>query len=327
MIQFLIELPNDILLFCNLLQNAGLAVGYATFAAMSHRAGFVSVVGMPNAGKSSLINALTESDLSIVTARPQTTRTKLISIWNTESHQLILCDTPGYIEQESYLLHRYMNKVVSEAFTDADAILLVLDARLGLKLPEAFSKPLQSNSLPLFVFLNKSDQVKPEQMLELLSQTQVALPSAKLYPGSALKNEGVVALRKALENVLPESPAFYDKEDLSDRHLRFFVGEIIRASIFELFSQEIPYHSEVVVEDYKESEKLDRISCYIITERESQKIILIGSKGSAIRELGIRSRKKLEDFLGKKVHLDLTVKTAGDWRNDPLQLKQFGYNL
>lgn len=294
---------------------------------MDHYAGFISVVGLPNAGKSSIINALTETNLSIVTPRPQTTRTKLISIWNSATHQLILCDTPGYIEKESYLLHRYMNNVVSEAFTDADALLLVIDAKQDQEIPDPLVEPLKNSRVPLTIFLNKTDLAGIEKTAQAIQTLQARFPQAVFLSGSALNGDGVDTLRKHLIGLLSPSPAFYDKEDLSDRHIRFFVGEIIRASIFELFEQEIPYHTEVVVEAYQELENMDRITCYVITERESQKKILIGAGGKAIKALGIRSREALEDFLDKKVHLELTVKTGGDWRNNALQLKQFGYNL
>lgn len=291
---------------------------------MLHKSGFVNIVGKPNVGKSTLLNALMGQDLSVVTPKAQTTRHRIKAILNEEDYQIVFSDTPG-IMKPSYKLHERMLDAVQQTFTDADLVLYVTE--LGDRtLDEALREKLNTLEVPLFVLINKVDQGDQEKVEEAVAHWKEVLNPQVILPLSALHRFNLDVLLEQMLKVLPEGPPYYGKEEeISDRNTRFFVAEIIRGSVLELYRKEVPYSVEVVVEEYKESEEIDRIKATIYCARESQKAILLGHQGKAIKKLGITSRLKIEEFVGKKVYLDLTVKVADDWRDNDKMLKRFGY--
>lgn len=290
-----------------------------------HKAGFVNIIGLPNVGKSSLLNALVGERMSIITPKAQTTRHRIRAIVNGEDFQLIFSDTPGYINEPAYKLQAAMNTFVGEAFEDADAIVFVTDKFQKEDEQEPLLKLLVQTKVPVFVIINKLDLYKPDDAKRLVEKWQEKLPGAQVFLASAEQKFGISELRDKLIDVLPPSPPFFEKDQLTDRAVRFFVSEIVREKIFLLYSKEIPYSCEVVVTEYKEKDHIDRIQCTIFVERESQKAIIIGNGGAAIKKLGIEARKQAEAFLNKQVHLELFVKVKDKWRNDVASLREFGY--
>lgn len=291
---------------------------------MSHKSGFVNIVGKPNVGKSTLVNALMGQDLTVVTPKAQTTRHRIKAILNDENYQIVFSDTPG-IMKPAYKLHERMLDAVEESFTDADVVLYVTE--LGdRKIDEALQFKLKGLLAPLFVLINKVDTGNQEQVEEAVAHWREMLDPQMVLPVSALHSFHLDVLLKKIVEVLPEGPAYFDKdEDISDRNVRFFVTEMIRGTVLEQYQKEIPYSVEVVVNEYKESEEIDRIAAVIYCARESQKAILLGHQGKAIKKLGTEARKKIEAFVGKKVYLELTIKVADDWRDNDKMLKRFGY--
>lgn len=273
------------------------------------------------------MNAMLGGKLSIVSPKAQTTRHRIRGIWNEENFQVVFCDTPGYIARPAYKLQQRMNDYVEEAFTDADVVLLVTDKYQSLDAQAPLIERLQNTQTPVVVAINKTDLCTPVEAQELYNKWHEKLPHAHVFLISAQYLYGVTELKNKLTELLPESPPYFDKEHLSDRAVRFFVAEILREKIFELYEKEIPYSCEVTVDEYREQDALDYIRCVIYTERESQKIILIGKDGRAIKKLGIEARKQIEEFLGKKVHLELYVKVQEKWRNDERALHRFGYEI
>jgi GTPase len=291
---------------------------------MNHKSGFVAIVGKPNAGKSTLLNSLLGHNLNIVNPKAQTTRHRIKGILNGDDYQVIFSDTPGIIDPV-YRLHEKMMGAVNEAFEDADVILYITEIP-DLKLDELTKKKLTDTSVPLFVVLNKADVSSQEEIDKAREHWQELLNPEQIFPVSALRNFYLDVLLKHILEKLPESPPYFDKdESLSDRDTRFFVEEIIRERILTFYQKEIPYSVEVKVMQYKEAEDIDRVYVTLFVTRESQKAILLGKGGAAIKKLGIESRQKMEAMLEKKVFLELTVKVADDWRNDEKTLKRFGY--
>lgn len=291
---------------------------------MSHKSGFVTIIGKPNVGKSTLLNALIGEDLSVVTPKAQTTRHRIKAILNHPDYQIVFSDTPG-IMKPAYKLHERMLNAVDETFVDADLVIYVTE--LGDRtIDEATKQKLHQLSVPLFVLINKVDQGDQQQVSEAVDHWKSMLEPQLILPVSALHRFQLDVLLAELLREMPEGPPYFDKdEDLSDRNMRFFVAEIIRGRILQQYQKEIPYAVEVVVDSYKESEDIDRIGVVIYCARESQKAILLGHGGAAIKKLGITSRQKIEALVGKKVYLELTVKVAADWRDDDKTLRRFGY--
>ncbi|MEM8762689.1 MAG: GTPase Era [Bacteroidota bacterium] len=290
-----------------------------------HKAGFVNIVGNPNVGKSTLMNALVGERLSIITAKAQTTRHRILGIVNGEDFQVVFSDTPGII-QPAYDLQTSMMDAVKSAFVDADVLLYMVEiGEKGLK-DEAFFEKLKQSKVPVMLLLNKIDTTHQEELENQVQYWQQLLPNVEIYPISALENFNVETVFNRILDLIPESPAFYPKDQLTDRPERFFVNEIVREKILLQYKKEIPYAVEVETEEFKEDEKIVRIRCVIMVERDTQKGILIGHKGSALKKVGVEARKTLEAFLAKQVHLELYVKVNKNWRNNSQQLKRFGYN-
>ena len=289
---------------------------------MSHKAGFVSIIGKPNVGKSTLMNALIGEKLSITNPKAQTTRHRILGIWNDDDHQIVFSDTPGILDP-AYKLQENMMTAVESAIKDADAILYLVEPNEPFN--EDFINQLNKVKTPIIVVINKVDLNEQLDVAGKIAQWKEKMPSADILPASALHKFNVDSLVNMLVEHLPEHPPYYDKEELTDRSVRFFVSEIIRENILKHFKKEIPYSVEVVVENYTEAPFRDEIGATIFVERESQKMIVIGQGGRAIKRLGIDSRRGIENFIRKRVHLDLTVKVRKDWRSNERDLKDFGY--
>ena len=288
-----------------------------------HQSGFVAIVGKPNAGKSTLLNTLLGQDLSIVTPKAQTTRHRIRGVLTAENYQLIFSDTPGIITP-GFKLHERMMSFVQSAFADADVILLVLDAADNHFDAERFLK-LNTTNRKLVVALNKIDLSSQEGVERIIENLNNTLHPDAIVPISAKEKFGGEMLVNALLKFIPEAPPYFDKDMLTDRNERFFASEIIREKIFLQYDKEIPYSIEVAIEEFKDLPNIVRIRSYIFVERESQKAILLGKNGAAIKKLGMAARKKIETMVGKKVFLELTVKIRDDWRNNEQQLTNFGY--
>ncbi len=292
---------------------------------MSHKAGFVSIVGYPNVGKSTLMNALLGEKLSIITPKAQTTRHRIMGIFSGDDYQVVYSDTPGVLDPH-YKLHRAMMSAVFSALDDADVILLVTEPGNDFKQAEILKK-LSDGAIPVIVVINKIDLGNMEVLGKEAEKWMKNLPNATVLPVSALHNLNLDQVFKAILHHLPESPAFYPKDELTDRSQRFFVSEIIREKILLNFSQEVPYSTEVAVESFVEEEAITRISATIFVARETQKGILLGHQGSAIKKLGTDARRDIESFLEKHIFLELRVKVSKDWREDDRALKRFGYSV
>ena len=292
---------------------------------MSHKAGFVNIIGTPNVGKSTIMNAMTGENLSIITSKAQTTRHRILGILNGEDFQVVFSDTPGLISP-GYKLQEYMLKFARTAFTDADIILYVTDIEDNTEKAAEMVGQLNRLKIPLLILINKIDLSNEEKVGTLISEWQNAVPAATIIPISALEKFNLEKIFMLIMESLPESPPFYPKDEITDKNERFFVSEIIREKILLNYQQEVPYAVEVSVESFKESDKIINISSIIYVERESQKGILIGHQGKALKKVGSRARIDIEKFFGKKVFLELFVKVKKDWRNDGRILKQFGYN-
>ncbi|MCB0538861.1 MAG: GTPase Era [Bacteroidetes bacterium] len=264
--------------------------------------------------------------LSIITKKAQTTRHRIHGILSDENYQIVFSDTPGFIEKPAYKMQEEMNKYVKSTFEDADVFLFLTELGASIEKQKDLFNPLKETQTPVIIVINKIDKAKTENALEDYGKLwKESLPNAEIIFVSALDKINLYELKNSIINYLPEGPAFYNKEDLSDKNVRFFVTEIIREKLLELYKQEIPYSCHVEVEAYQEEEKLDRIRAIIYTERETQKSIIIGKGGKAIKQLGTDARKDIETFIDKKVYLELFVKVKPDWRNDDKMLKHFGY--
>ncbi|MBN2610509.1 MAG: GTPase Era [Bacteroidales bacterium] len=289
-----------------------------------HKSGFVNILGNPNVGKSTLMNALVGEKLSIITSKAQTTRHRVMGIVNGEDFQIVYSDTPGIIKP-SYQLQTAMMKFVSTALTDADIILYVTDVVEKPDKNFQYLQKLQKAKIPVLVILNKIDLEQQDHITMLMNDWKQLLPKAEVIPVSALLNSNLVYLFDRILDLLPEGPPYYSKEALTDKTERFFVSEIIREKILLYYKKEIPYSVEVVVESFKESDSLVKIQSVIYVMRDSQKGIIIGHQGKALKKTGTEARKDIEKFLGKKVFLELFVKVNKDWRDKPGVIKNFGY--
>lgn len=290
-----------------------------------HKAGFVNIIGNPNAGKSTLMNALMDQKLSIITAKAQTTRHRILGIYNTAEAQVIFSDTPGIIKPD-YALQERMMDATNSSFDDADVMLLLIATDDKREMEEKTWSRIKSFKGKLLLVLNKVDLSDQKKLEEIAILWQSKLPDAELWSISATENFRVLELRDRVLSLLPNHPPFFPKDQVTDKPERFFVNESIREQILLRYQKEIPYAAEVVTDQFKETEKIIRIRSLIIVERNSQKGIIVGSKGSAIKSVGVGARKSLENFFGKKVHLELFVKVNKNWRSNSTQLQRFGYS-
>ena len=291
-----------------------------------HRAGFVNIIGNPNVGKSTLMNALVGEKLSIVTAKAQTTRHRIMGIVNGEDWQIVYSDTPGILKP-NYRLQQNMMNFVDTAIGDADIILYVTDVVEKQDKNAEYIAKLQKIDCPVIVVINKIDVSTQEHVMELMCQWEKQLPKAVIFPASAKEKFNLDNIFDAILERLPEAPAWYDKDVFTDRNLRFFASEIIREKILLNYSQEIPYSCEVVIEEFKEGKDRYDISAVIYVMRDSQKGILIGKGGLAMKQTGTEARLEMEEFFQKKVFLKLFVKVDPDWRENRKELRRFGYEL
>ncbi|GGZ45479.1 MULTISPECIES: GTPase Era [Mesonia] len=292
---------------------------------MAHKAGFVNIIGNPNVGKSTLMNAFVGERLSIITSKAQTTRHRILGIVNGEDFQVVLSDTPGIIKP-AYELQSSMMEFVKSAFEDADVLVYLVEIGEQELKDENFFKRITNSEIPVLLLLNKIDKSNQELVEEQVNLWKEKVPNAEIFAISALENFGVPQVFNRILELLPDSPPFYDKEALTDKPERFFVNEIIREKILLNYKKEIPYSVEVETEEFFEEEEIIRMRSVIMVERETQKGIIIGHKGKAIKQVGVEARKDLEKFFGKQVHLELYVKVNKNWRSDDRQLKRFGYN-
>jgi GTP-binding protein Era len=292
---------------------------------MAHKAGFVNIIGYPNVGKSTLMNALVGEKLSIITSKAQTTRHRIMGIVNSDDFQIVYSDTPGIVRNPSYKMHEFMNKFIETALIDADVVLLMTEP--GLKFEEqAVIEKLQNLNTPVLLVINKIDLSNQENINTEITYWQNKLPKADVVPISALESFNINKVFDLIINQLPVSPPYYDKEEFTTRSVRFFVAEIIREKILMNYKKEIPYSVEVAVESFKEEEKITRIAATIFVSRESQKAIILGHQGRSIKKTATEARIDIEDFIGKKVFLETTVKVKKDWRDNENVLKHFGYD-
>lgn len=291
---------------------------------MSHKAGYVNIIGKPNAGKSTLMNKLVGEKLSIITHKAQTTRHRIMGVVSGEDFQIVYSDTPGILNPK-YKLHESMMKFVKEAFEDADLLVYIHDITDRSDDKYTIDK-IRAAEKPLIIVINKIDLSTQEELEELVIVWQRLFPKSKVIPVSALHNFNLDSLFNIILDQLPEAPPYFDKDTLTDKTERFFTSEMIREKVFLNFKQEIPYSTEVVVDAFKDEEKIVKIMAYIFVTRESQKAIILGHKGNAIKRIGTQARKDLEEWLGKKVYLELSVKVRKDWRDDEKTLRRFGYS-
>ena len=290
-----------------------------------HKAGFVNIIGSPNVGKSTLMNRLVGEKLSIITSKQQTTRHRIMGIINGEDFQIVLSDTPGVLNP-SYKLHEKMMRFVDTALSDADVILFVTDIFESKVNHEETLERIKKHSAPVLLLINKVDLIKTqEDLIKKVEYWKEQIPRAEILPVSALHGLSTDFILPKIIELLPESPPFFDKDELTDKPLRFFVTEIIREKILQNYSKEIPYSVEVVVEEFKEEIDIIKIRANIYVMRPSQKGIIIGHQGSKIKKVGTEARIDIEEFLDKKVFLDLYVKVDPDWRDKENKLKKYGY--
>ncbi|MCK8521398.1 GTPase Era [Aquimarina sp. D1M17] len=292
---------------------------------MAHKAGFVNIIGNPNVGKSTLMNAFVGEKLSIITSKAQTTRHRILGIVNGDDFQMILSDTPGIIKP-AYELQESMMDFVKSAFEDADVLIYMVEIGEKELKDEAFFNKIRNAKIPVLLLLNKIDQSNQEQLEEQVQFWAEKVSNAEIYPISALENFNIKEVFDRLVELLPDSPPFYPKDQLTDKPERFFVNESIREKILLHYKKEIPYAVEVETEEFIEDDTIIRMRSVIMVERDSQKGIIIGHKGAALKRVGVESRKELEKFFNKKVHLELYVKINKNWRSNQRQLKRFGYN-
>lgn len=292
---------------------------------MSHKAGFVSIIGKPNAGKSTLMNSLVGEKMSIITPKAQTTRHRIIGIVNDEEHQIVFSDTPGVIKP-NYSLQESMMNFVQGSLIDADVILFVTDIHEKYDENDVIEK-LRKTSSPVAVLINKVDRSSEQEVMEKIDFWKQHLNPDAVFAISALLGYGVGGILEYIKEKLPIHAPYYEKDELTDKNMRFFVAEMVREKIFKLYDKEIPYSTEVVITSYKEEPTITRIAGEIIVERDSQKNIIIGKAGSMIKKVGTYARQDIEEFIGGKVFLELFVKVIPDWRSKKNYLKQFGYDI
>jgi GTP-binding protein Era len=291
---------------------------------MSHKSGFVNIVGSPNVGKSTLMNCLVGEKLSIVTSKAQTTRHRILGIVNDENHQIVFSDTPGVVNA-AYKMHEIMMDYVNASLKDADVLLFITDTlESEMNHKETLDK-IKKLNVPVLCLINKIDLSNQEQLTERVQYWQDQLPNAIIFPVSALHNFNIDQVWNRILELIPENPPYYDKEEISDRPMRFFVSEIIREKIFLHCQKEVPYSCQVEIEEYKEEGLMTKIRALIIVERDSQRGIIIGKGGEMLKRIGRDSRIEIEKFTGTKVYLENYVKVDKDWRSTEAKLKRYGY--
>ncbi len=291
-----------------------------------HRSGFVNIVGNPNVGKSTLMNRLVGEKISIITAKAQTTRHRIMGIVNKPDYQIVYSDTPGVL-RPNYKLQEQMLNFSLSALDDADVLLYVTDVVETIDKNDEFLSKVQKSNVPVLLLINKIDLTQQAELENIVSHWHEVLPKAEIYPISALNNFSIELVKNRVVELLPDSPPYFEKDALTDKPARFFVTEIIREKALLYYQKEVPYSIEVIVEEFKEESDIIRIRAVILVERDSQKGIVIGHKGEALKKLGTEARKDIEKFFEKKVFLQLFVKVEKDWRNRDNMLKRFGYRL
>jgi len=289
-----------------------------------HKSGFVNIVGKPNVGKSTLMNALVGEKLAIITSKAQTTRHRIMGILNGENFQIIYSDTPGILDPK-YKLHDSMMEFVNTAFTDADIILFVVDITDATAVDEKHLAKVNHAKVPVLVLINKIDLSAQEKLEAAVGYWKDKIKNAEVIPVSAKTKFNVKYVFDRVLDLLPESPPYYSKDQMTDRSERFFIAEIIREKILLYYQKEIPYATEVIIDTFKDEKTIVKIRAEIIVERETQKAIVIGHQGKALKKTGTEARKDMEKFLGKKVFLELFVKVDKDWRNNEIHLRRYGY--
>jgi len=291
-----------------------------------HKSGFVNIVGNPNVGKSTLMNLLVGEKVSIITSKAQTTRHRILGIVNTEDYQIVYSDTPGVL-RPNYKLQESMLNFSESALSDADVLLYMTDVIEKTAKNEEFLAKVQKVDVPVLLLINKIDQTNQKELEDLVAQWKELLPKAEIYPISALNRFNVDMVKKRIIDLIPESPPYFEKDALTDRPARFFVTEIIREKILLYYQKEVPYSVEVVVEEFKEAQEIINIRALIIVERDTQKGIIIGHKGAALKKVATAARKDIERFFNKKIFIEIYVKVEKDWRSRDNLLRQFGYRL
>ena len=290
-----------------------------------HKAGFVNIVGNPNVGTSTLMNQLVGEKISIATFKAQTTRHRIMGIVNTPETQIVFSDTPGVLKP-NYKMQEMMLAFSESALADADILLYVTDVVENPEKNIEFLNKVKTMTIPVILLINKIDESDQQHLGDIVEKWHALLPNAEILPISAQNKFGIDILMKRIVELLPESPAYFDKDQLTDKPSKFFVSEIIREKILRYYDKEIPYSVEVLVEQFRESENLIRINAVIYVERDSQKGIIIGHQGTALKRVSSEARKSLETFFGKKIFLEMFVKVDKDWRNSQKELDHFGYN-
>jgi len=292
----------------------------------NHKSGFVSIIGRPNVGKSTLINALMEDKLSIITSKAQTTRHRIRGIINGDDYQIVISDTPGILDP-NYQLQEVMMKFINETLIDSDILVFIDEVGSKEFKNDSLIEKINKLKVPKMVLLNKIDLFDQNKLESSLIYWEKIFPEIKIYPISAKEGFFVNELKEIFINNIPESPPFFPKDQFTDKSERFFVNESLREQILLNYDKEIPYSVEVITEEFKETSKIIKIRSVIFTERDSQKKILIGHKGAALKKVASNARKDLERFFNKKIFLEVFIKVKKNWRNDKLSLKRFGYNL
>ncbi len=289
-----------------------------------HKAGFVNIIGYPNVGKSTLMNSMVGEKLSIITSKAQTTRHRIMGMVNGEDFQIVYSDTPGIVKDPSYKMHQMMNSYINTALKDADIIILMTEPDSQFAEKEIIEK-LNSSDKHIIIVINKIDLSNQEVVVKQMESWKNSMPKAEVIPVSALNNFNIESVIDRIRENLPEHEAYYPKDELTDKSMRFFISEIIREKILLNYKKEIPYSTEVAVDQYKEEENIIRLSAIIYVSRESQKAIILGHQGQAIKRTATAARKDIEEFVDKKVFMEVTVKVSKDWRDDENTLKHFGY--
>jgi GTP-binding protein Era len=291
---------------------------------MNHKAGFVNILGNPNVGKSTIMNALVGEKLSIITSKVQTTRHRIMGIVNGEDFQIVYSDTPGILKPE-YKLQEAMMGFVNSALNDADVILYVTDVKSAPLSEKVYTERIKSTGIPVIIAINKIDLTNQDELEKIVGKWHEAFPGSPIIPVSGLLKFNLGTLLNAILERLPEGEPYFPKDQLTDRYERFFASEIIREKILTNYKKEIPYSVEIEIESFKEEPKINKIRALIHVIRDSQKGIIIGHKGSMLKKVGTEARLDMEDFFGKKVFLEIYVKVTKDWRDKPVILKRFGY--
>ena len=289
-----------------------------------HKAGFVNIIGYPNVGKSTLMNAMVGEKLSIITSKAQTTRHRIMGIVNGDDFQIVYSDTPGIVRNPSYKMHKYMNSYINTALKDADIVLLMTEPGLRFTENEIIDK-LIASKIKVIVIINKIDLSNQEAIMQEIEGWSVKIPNSEVIPVSALNDFNIQKVFDTIVEFLPEHEAFYPKDELTDKSSRFFVSEIIREKILLNYKKEVPYSAEVAIDQYLEDDRLIKISAIIYVNRDTQKAIILGHQGNAIKRTATAARLDIEAFTGKKVFLEVTVKVSKDWRDNENSLKHFGY--